>query len=296
MRRFVAALALGTLVLTACGTSSTPLVSSSPSPSIPASEQDLQSKPDFTVDTSAAAPADLVIEDIVVGDGDVAVAGSLVSVHYVGKALSTGEQFDASWDRGQPFEFELGAGGVIPGWDQGVEGMQVGGRRKLTIPSRLAYGDAGAGGVIGPGETLIFVVDLLGVEPAPERLDIGLTKPEFEVDTSADPATELVIEDLVEGDGDEAVAGAQITVHYVGKSLSTGEEFDASWDRGDYFSFVLGEGRVIQGWDEGFAGMKVGGRRMLTIPSDMGYGEQGSPPNIAPNETLIFVVDLLAVG
>lgn len=296
MRRLVATTALCGLVLSACGTSSTPLGSQTPSESVPASEQDLQSKPEFTVDTSAFAPPDLVIEDLVVGTGEVAVPGSVVSVHYVGKSLSTGMEFDASWDRGEPFEFELGARQVIEGWDLGVEGMMVGGRRKLTIPSSLAYGENGAGGVIAPGETLIFVVDLLAVEPAPEPLDLGLTKPEFDVDTSAEPPTELVIEDLVEGEGDEAVAGAEITVHYVGKSLSTGEQFDASWDRGQYFTFVLGQGRVIQGWDQGFEGMKVGGRRMLTIPSELGYGEQGSPPNIAPGETLIFVVDLLAVG
>ena len=108
-------------------------------------------------------PFDLGIEDIVVGDGDEATTGRKVSVHYVGVAFSTGEEFDASWNRGQPFSFPLGGGRVIAGWDRGVAGMKVGGRRKLVIPPHLAYGDRGAGGVIGPGETLIFVVDLLGV-------------------------------------------------------------------------------------------------------------------------------------
>ncbi len=108
-------------------------------------------------------PADLVIEDITVGDGPEAADGSYVSVHYVGVSHSTGTQFDASYDRGQPLEFGLGAGQVIQGWDRGVAGMRVGGRRKLTIPPHLGYGDRGAGGVIRPGETLIFVVDLLGV-------------------------------------------------------------------------------------------------------------------------------------
>ncbi|QUQ72180.1 FKBP-type peptidyl-prolyl cis-trans isomerase [Kutzneria sp. CA-103260] len=109
------------------------------------------------------APADLVIEDITVGEGPEATAGQLVNVHYVGVAHSTGEQFDASWDRGQAFQFPLGGGRVIQGWDRGVAGMKVGGRRKLVIPPHLGYGDRGAGGVIKPGETLIFVVDLLGV-------------------------------------------------------------------------------------------------------------------------------------
>ncbi len=93
-------------------------------------------------------PFDLGVEDIVVGDGDEATKGKKVSVHYVGVAFSTGEEFDASWNRGEPFEFKLGKGQVIPGWDAGVEGMKVGGRRKLTIPSAMAYGARGAGGVI----------------------------------------------------------------------------------------------------------------------------------------------------
>ncbi len=109
------------------------------------------------------APTDLVIEDLIEGDGAQAGAGDVVKAHYVGVAFSTGEQFDASWDRGGPLEFPLGAGMVIAGWDQGIQGMRVGGRRKLTIPAHLAYGDAGAGGVIAPGETLIFVVDLVGL-------------------------------------------------------------------------------------------------------------------------------------
>lgn len=109
-------------------------------------------------------PADLEIKDIWEGDGPVAKAGDTVSVHYVGVAFSTGEEFDASWNRGTPLQFQLGVGQVISGWDQGVQGMKVGGRRQLTIPAHLAYGDRGAGGGrIGPGETLIFVCDLVAV-------------------------------------------------------------------------------------------------------------------------------------
>ncbi|NKQ53352.1 FKBP-type peptidyl-prolyl cis-trans isomerase [Amycolatopsis sp. K13G38] len=108
-------------------------------------------------------PAELEITDVTVGDGPEASAGQVVSVHYVGVSHSSGEQFDASWDRGQPLRFPLGQGHVIPGWDQGVQGMRVGGRRKLVIPPHLAYGERGAGGVIKPNETLIFVVDLVEV-------------------------------------------------------------------------------------------------------------------------------------
>jgi peptidylprolyl isomerase len=107
------------------------------------------------------APTDLVIEDLKQGDGVEAKTGDTVSAHYVGVAHSTGEEFDASWTRGVPLDFRLGVGQVIKGWDDGIVGMKVGGRRKLTIPANLAYGDRGAGGAIKPGETLIFVVDLV---------------------------------------------------------------------------------------------------------------------------------------
>ncbi|ARZ70973.1 FKBP-type peptidyl-prolyl cis-trans isomerase [Streptomyces sp. HU2014] len=108
-------------------------------------------------------PADLEIKDIWEGDGPVAKANQMVKVHYVGVAFSTGEEFDASWNRGTPLQFQLGVGQVIAGWDQGVQGMKVGGRRKLVIPAHLAYGDRGAGNAIAPGETLIFVCDLVAV-------------------------------------------------------------------------------------------------------------------------------------
>ncbi|MER5741125.1 MULTISPECIES: FKBP-type peptidyl-prolyl cis-trans isomerase [unclassified Streptomyces] len=109
-------------------------------------------------------PADLEIKDIWEGDGEVAAAGDTVNVHYVGVSFDSGEEFDASWNRGTPLEFPLGAGMVIAGWDRGVQGMKVGGRRQLVIPAHLAYGDRGAGGKIGPGETLIFVCDLVSVK------------------------------------------------------------------------------------------------------------------------------------
>ena len=121
-----------------------------------------QTKPDVTV-PDGDPPAELVVDDLVVGDGDEATSGQSVNVHYVGVSWSDGKQFDASWDRNEPFNFRLGAGDVIAGWDQGVVGMKVGGRRQLTIPADLGYGGRGVGGVIKGGETLIFVVDLLGV-------------------------------------------------------------------------------------------------------------------------------------
>ena len=117
-----------------------------------------------TVEIPDGPPSyELELDDIETGEGDEAVAGKTVEVHYVGVSWQTRKQFDASWDRGDTFKFGLGKGQVIPGWDQGVAGMKVGGRRRITIPPNLAYGKRGAGGVIGPDETLVFVVDLVGV-------------------------------------------------------------------------------------------------------------------------------------
>ena len=118
-------------------------------------------------------------------------------------------------------------------------------------------------------------------------------KPQIEIPDGPPPCN-LVISDLVKGTGAEATSGQQITVKYVGVTYPDGKEFDASWGRGD-FTFQLGAGQVIAGWDQGFTGMKVGGRRQLVIPPELGYGPEGSGP-IPPNATLVFVVDLVKVG
>jgi peptidylprolyl isomerase len=120
-------------------------------------------KPHVYVPAGEQPPADIVIEDLESGEGDEATPGHEVEVHYVGVSWRTRKQFDASWDRGETFRFRLGGGQVIKGWDEGVAGMKVGGRRRLVLPPSFAYGKRGAGGVIGPDETLVFVVDLLGV-------------------------------------------------------------------------------------------------------------------------------------
>jgi peptidylprolyl isomerase len=119
-------------------------------------------------------------------------------------------------------------------------------------------------------------------------------KPKVEV-PKGPPPTELEIEDLEEGDGDEAEAGDQISVHYVGVDYKTGKEFDSSYERGEPFALQLGSGQVIPGWDQGLEGMKEGGRRQLIIPPDLAYGKQGQPPDIGPNATLVFVIDLVSV-
>jgi peptidylprolyl isomerase len=124
---------------------------------------DLTRKPEIPR-PSGSPPKKLEIEDIVTGTGNAAKKGDQVQMQYVGVSFSTGEQFDASWDSGQPFDFKLGAGAVIKGWDKGIVGMKEGGRRKLTIPADLAYGPQGQPPTIGPNETLVFVVDLKKIQ------------------------------------------------------------------------------------------------------------------------------------
>lgn len=254
----------------------------------PASEPIPQGdKPEVEV-PPGEAPTELEIVDLVVGDGTEAKAGDLVTAHYVGVLHEDGSEFDASWNSGQPFEFQLGAGRVIAGWDQGIEGMKVGGRRMLLIPSDLAYGETGSGGAIGPDAALVFVVDLVDVFSLPDPSDAPT------VEIPAELTGELETEDLIEGDGAELEAGDTATLHYVLALESSGQVEDSSWER-EPVTVPIGVGNVILGWDEGLLGMKEGGRRLVVVPPDLGFGSEGNGP-IPPDDTLVFVVDLLKVN
>ena len=151
-------------------------------------------------------------------------------------------------------------------------------------------------GVLGVGAVIAVIVVLIaggGDDSSGSDVDTS-TKPTIEV-PDGPPPKKLEVDDIVEGDGPAAAPGDTLTMQYVGVNYSDGKQFDASWDNGQPFTFQLGTGQVIQGWDQGIAGMKVGGRRELIVPPDLAYGAQGSPPAIGPDETLIFVVDLLDV-
>jgi len=204
--------------------------------------------------------------DLVVGTGETPATTDLVTVHYTG-TLENGTVFDASRQHGGPASFPLNR--VIKGWTEGVSTMKVGGTRKLVIPPDLAYGAQGAGnGLIPPNSTLTFIVELLDVP-------------------------KVKIEDTQPGTGAAAKDGDQITVNYTGK-LQDGTVFDTSVGKTP-FEFTLGGGQVIPGWDQGLLGMKVGGKRTLTIPPSLAYGEQGAGSTIPPNATLIFDVELISI-
>ncbi len=156
--------------------------------------------------------------------------------------------------------------------------------------------DGGEGGESAPPPAAEEQTETAEPTPAEQReaLEDTSTKPEIPR-PSGSPPRRLVKDDIVRGKGPPAKPGDTLLAHYAGVTFSTGEEFDASWNTGQPFTFPLGSGQVIEGWDRGFVGMRRGGRRMLTIPPELAYGTQGFPPAIGPNETLVFVVDLLAI-
>jgi peptidylprolyl isomerase len=214
--------------------------------------------------------------DIEEGEGPEVKGGDTIRVHYTGWQARGGEVFDTSHKRGQPFTFPVGAGKVVKGWDEGVVGMKVGGKRKLFIPAAMGYGASGAG-KIPPYADLMFEIEL--VEIVPEI-----------------PRRPTRTEDLKVGAGAEAKEGATVSVHYTGWLTNGGKKFDSSYDHAPAspFQFKLGAGNVIRGWDEGVVGMKVGGKRRLLIPSESAYGAAGKG-DIPPNADLTFEVELLDV-
>lgn len=236
---------------------------------------------------AAKPPTPPILEkiDTVPGTGKEAQPGKTVQVHYTGwlrdpqAEQQHGKAFDSSVGRG-PFNFNLGEGRVIKGWEQGVTGMKVGGKRTLVIPSHLAYGPRGAGkGVIPPDADLIFDIELLDVIDLPdvEKIDQKI------------------------GKGDICSPGKTVLVHYTGWLRDTkaknqkGKEFDSSRKR-EPFQFTLNAGQVIRGWELGVAGMKVGGKRTLIIPAALAYGARDIGDGLIPaNSDLIFEVQLLKI-
>lgn len=244
----------------------------------------------------------LEYQDLKVGDGERPQPGDQVTVHYL-VMLEDGTVIDDSYTDNSPLTFAIGRAEVIEGWDEGISSMREGGRRRLIIPPDLAYGEQGFGDVIPPNATLISEVDLLAVDPASSPTPTlptqsPTTAPEAPPEMSGEEITTasgLKYIDIEVGDGEEAVAGDTVVVNYTGWLADAGTKFDSSLERSTPFSFTLGAGDVIAGWDEGILNMKVGGKRRLIIPPDLGYGEQGRAPVIPANATLIFDVELIEV-
>ncbi len=228
-------------------------------------------------------------------------ANAKVMVHYRGwlpdKADPTkGEEFDSSYKRGQPAGFPLKD--VIPGWTEGLQLIGKGGKLELEIPPDLAYGERGSPGAIPPNATLRFEVELLDIKEPPKPMEPGPVDPDAPKEFSkTDSGLQYRI--LRKGNGKSPVASDKVTVHYRGWlpnkiDPSKGEEFDSSYQRGETTSFPLGG--VIPGWTEGLQLVKEGGMIELEIPSELAYGEQGSPGAIPPNATLRFLVELISIA
>jgi FKBP-type peptidyl-prolyl cis-trans isomerase len=243
------------------------------------------------------------------GNGEKPKAGEIVKVHYTGTLLD-GTKFDSSLDRGQPFEFPIGQGRVIPGWDEGFSMLNEGTEATLLIPSYLAYGEQGAGASIPPNSILRFDITLVDVVSQEEQQTAEKAKIEAYRKNETSLRNRFIAENNIttkptpsglyvviteEGTGRKPKAGERVKVHYTG-TLLDGTKFDSSRDRGTPFEFPLGQGRVIKGWDEGIAMLNVGSKATLIIPSKLGYGERGSGQIIHPYATLVFDVELVGIA
>jgi len=233
----------------------------------------------LAVGCSSDEPQQLQTETLRPGSGPAARTGDTVVLHYIGR-LDDGRKFADSYQGRKPNAIILGKAEMGPGFDLGMEGMQVGEKRRLTIPPELAYG-AGGRGAIDADASLVFEVELLAIDNPPSLA------------AEDKVVTKLKVVDLVEGTGPGARRGQSLTLHYTGW-LTDGTRFDSS--RGsDPFPVRLGISRLIQGWHLGLEGMKVGGKRRLIVPPQFGYGPAGSGEEIPPNAVLIFDVDLLTL-
>lgn len=234
-------------------------------------------------------PTELVITDLKEGAGEPAGEGDTVFVFYVGVRSEDGTRFDGNFG-GEPFNVTLGQGGVIKGWDEGLVGIKTGGRRQLDIPADLAYGDQGAGEIIKPGDALSFVVEAVAIVPKTDPAD----EPKITVEGS-EPIEEMKIEDLVVGEGAAAGAGKRVVAHLIAYRGDTGEELQNSWEVGPV-TLKMDDAEVLPGLVKAFEGMKVGGRRLVTIPYADAFGEAGQESLGLPAKTdLVMVLDLIAV-
>jgi peptidylprolyl isomerase len=279
MKRWVWVMVVCVLImnLAACGSPAATPTSAPPTSVPPTSVPPTQAAPATAIAPMVDEPGTITTAsglkyvDVIVGSGPTPASTDWVTMQFTG-TLQDGTVFGSTREHGGQADVPLdGIATELPGWAEGISTMKVGGTRKLVIPPDLAFGSQGAGnGAIPPNATLLFTIELIGTRPAPE----------------------VKIEDKVVGTGATAVSGMTLTVNYTG-TLTDGTVFDSSLGKPP-FVFRLGVGLVIAGWDQGLVGMKVGGKRTLTIPGELGYGPQGSG-SIPPNATLIFEVELLDV-
>ena len=292
MRRLLPATLISLALLAGCGSAS-----KSSSASTASSDPNASGGPAKpAVKIPAKLPTKLVITDLTTGTGDAAKAGDEVVVNYVGVRSADGKEFDNSYDKGSPFTVTLGAGGVIKGWDEGLIGIKAGGRRQLDIPADLAYGNNPQGTIIKAGDALTFVIDAVSVTPGVNvPVANPADEPKVSIPTSVG-ATKVVTTDLITGTGKEAAAGTDAYVQISAYRGDTAALLQTTWTDGKAAKIPM-TSQTIPGLVEGITGMKVGGRRLIIVPSDKGFGSAGNTKNSLPAVTdLVLLVDLVAVG
>ncbi|MEV6176632.1 FKBP-type peptidyl-prolyl cis-trans isomerase [Streptomyces sp. NPDC052015] len=254
-------------------------------------------------------PKEVKVEVIKEGDGAKLKKGDAAEVNYLGQEYDESEPFDNSFDRGQPFALTLGAGSVIKGWDEGLQGQKVGSRVELVIPPDKGYGPQGQGDIKG-NATLVFVVDIVkgtsipasakGTEVAQDNVDLPKVgtntdgkAPTVTVPKDTDPPKKLVSDYILESDGAVVKATDNAVVNYVALLWDGGKKFDSTYDTGKTATFPLDQ-LTIKGLKDGLVGKKVGSRVLLVLPPDQALGDQ-EQQGIPKNSTLVFAVDILAV-
>jgi peptidylprolyl isomerase len=237
------------------------------------------------------SPSGVTINVMKKGDGAMLQQGDVVSVHYTGYLKATGDTFDTSIKRGQPIQFPIGTGRVIPGWDEAIMMLPVGTKALLDIPSGLAYGAQGNSS-IPPNSDLMFEVEVVGAQPGPKPIVHEPWSTEGLKKFTTESGLEYYI--IEEGSGQMVQPGKKLKVHYHG-SLEDGTVFDNSYERGQPLEFVYMQQRMIPGWDEGLGLMTEGTKAKLVIPYTLAYGEAGRPPVIPEKATLIFDIQILEV-
>jgi FKBP-type peptidyl-prolyl cis-trans isomerase len=243
----------------------------------------------FEEGRAKALESGLKILDLKEGTGEPVLEGDRVEVIYTGWLRESQKKFDSNEGSGRMLPVELGKGEVIPGFEQGLEGMKAGGKRRIFIPAQLGYGSRGAGRDIPPDADLVFQVELVKVVSRAERA------PAFEDSKATKTASGLKYIDLKEGTGDPVKNGDKVRVHYTGWLAKNGRQFDSSLKPGGQpLPVDVGTGGVIKGWDEGLLGTKVGGKRRLLIPSNLAYGPRGRG-GIPPNADLLFDIEIVSI-
>ncbi|MFP5489274.1 MAG: FKBP-type peptidyl-prolyl cis-trans isomerase [Acidimicrobiia bacterium] len=313
MRRRLASLVVAaTLVVAACGGEDTadPDDGTDPVGSVPATDapappatidpdlllpDECADEPDPSVYVEGAVPLvippcsvpdDLVVHTIRDGSGDPAEAGDTLFVDYIGMIIGDGEVFDTSYTRGQPLEFQLGRGGVIAGWDQGLIGAQTGSLLRLDIPNELAYGDTPPGEQIEPGDALSFYVEVRAIAPAVTGDDAPLS---LQVEPSIG-ATELTTTDVVVGDGPAVELGRNVIVHLLLVRGDNEVVLFNTWENGNPLQIRMEEGQTLPGIFEGLQGATVGTTRVMAMPPELAFGEAGETGLGLPAGTDLIVV------